>query len=58
MKEGIYEVKCKECSKLTYIEQTRRVIETRYKEQCAHIKNKHLGKSAIADHALIMNTLA
>lgn len=50
-KSGIYEVQCKDCTKL-YIGQTRRKLATRFKEHCSHIKHNRSSKSAVALHAL------
>lgn len=50
-KSGIYEIKCKICDKI-YIGQTRRRVETRFKEHCAHIRYNRPEKSAVAKHVL------
>ena len=50
-KSVIYRIDCKDCNK-TYIGQTKRSIETRFKEHLAHLKYGRTEKSAVAEHAL------
>lgn len=46
---GIYELKCKDCSKL-YIGKTKRNLNIRHKEHLRNIKYKQTDKSAVAHH--------
>lgn len=50
-KSGIYRISCDQCEAV-YIGQTKRAIETRFKEHCLHIHNKHAYRSAFAAHVL------
>lgn len=48
---GIYEINCNECEK-KYIGQTKRALNTRFKEHLAHAKYGREEKSAIAAHSI------
>ena len=48
-KSGIYKIKCKDCE-VSYIGQTSRNLETRYKKHMRHVENKELNKSTLATH--------
>lgn len=50
-KSGIYKIDCQDCSRI-YIGQTKRSIETRFKEHLAHLKYGRTEKSAVAEHAV------
>lgn len=50
-KSGIYEISCPECDKI-YIGQTRRNIETRFKEHRRHLIYNQPEKSAVAKHLI------
>lgn len=47
---GVYKVQCS-CG-MSYIGQTKRSVSERVKEHIAAVKNRHLHKSAIAEHLL------
>lgn len=50
-KSGIYSISCDDCDSV-YIGQTKRAIETRFKEHISWIKKKDPNKSAFAAHIL------
>lgn len=50
-KSGIYQIKCKTCSK-SYIGQSRRKVKIRWKEHLRHIRYNESEKSAVALHFL------
>ena len=51
---GIYEISCKDCNQ-KYVGQTRRSIQTRFKEHMAHLKYGRTEKSSVAQHAFDNN---
>lgn len=53
-KSGIYEISCSECEE-KYIGQTKRALETRYKEHLASVQKQQTTKSAVALHAMEQN---
>lgn len=53
-RSGIYEISCKDCDK-KYVGQTRRSIQTRFKEHMAHLKYGRTEKSSVAQHAFDNN---
>lgn len=50
-KSGIYEIKCTDCDSY-YVGQSRRSIETRFKEHLAYFRSTRDSKSSVADHML------
>lgn len=53
-KSGIYEISCKDCEK-TYVGQTCRQLQIRYKEHLAHWKHDRKAQSAVAMHMITEN---
>jgi hypothetical protein len=53
-KSGIYNINCGNCEG-RYVGQTKRRVDTRFKEHVRALRLKQIGKSAIADHCLSKN---
>ena len=53
-KSGIYKINCSNCDK-SYIGQTRRSINIRFKEHMAHLKYNRVDKSSVAHHMTTLN---
>lgn len=50
-KSGIYEISCKDCYE-KYVGQTRRSLETRFKDHMGRLKYRRIDISSVAQYAL------